>query len=44
MKKEKIPLIAGIITMLLFLPSMMNTNNTTNEYFENTHQKLKTCR
>lgn len=44
MKKEKIPLIVGIITMLLFLPSMMNTNNTTNEYFENTHQKLKTLK
>lgn len=44
MKKEKIPLIAGIITMLLFLPSMMNTNNATNEYFENTHQKLKTLK
>lgn len=42
MKKEKIPLIAGIITMLLFLPSMIKQNITSNnEYFEKTHQKLK---
>lgn len=45
MKKEKIPLVAGIITFLLFLPLMIKENITSkNEYFENTHKKLKSLK
>lgn len=45
MKKEKISLIAGIITILLFLPLMIKQNITSNnEYFEKTHKKLKSLK